>query len=440
MVRVAQLGSFTTAPVSTDASVSRPTLSLDGPWEFVLDPNRQGWSAGWSSGMIALPHRCIVPGAWEAQGYGNETDHLWSSYQPNNDTLASLFPNVGLMDIPVGGLAWYRRVVALPAATAAAVGSPRGLFLRVGGVHRSVTAFANGIRLGEHTGYLDELEWNVTAAATGKTSLAIVLAVDSFHNMTRDPLMGSFDMGEMEELNGMGGPPGAAGPWGGIWGHVKLESRHSIWLSNIFARANNSTVIASATVVGDSTVANSVRLDVTDCSTGEVVASKRVTLLDALNAALDTLTVTVTLGQESVKMWSPQSPALFNATLTLLDQSDNLTDAAAVDSLWTRFGIKDLKIVGHQFELNGQKLYLTGFGMDAPYADTIAAPSDMHYHLRQLRLAKSYGFNFIRCHSHFLPPEFYDACDEVGLFVSPELPIVYGNFFTSTVKLGEQSA
>ncbi len=46
-----------------------------------------------------------------------------------------------------------------------------------------------------------------------------------------------------------------------------------------------------------------------------------------------------------------------------------------------------------------------GFGADAPYADTIAAPSDKAYHLRQARIAKSFGFNFVRCHSHFLPPE-----------------------------------
>ena len=83
--------------------------------------------------------------------------------------------------------------------------------------------------------------------------------------------------------------------------------------------------------------------------------------------------------------------------------------------------------MGHQFVLNGRKLFLSGYGYDAPFSDTIAAPSDKAYHLRQARLAKSHGFNFVRCHSHFLPPEFYDALDEVGIFVSPELPVVYGS-------------
>ena len=138
---------------------------------------------------------------------------------------------------------------------------------------------------------------------------------------------------------------------------------------------------------------------------------------------------------------SPSEPSLYNATLTLLSpssskatsNSDTHTEGkealSAVDVLTARFGVKDLKIVGHQFVLNGRKLFLSGYGYDAPYSDTIVAPSDKAYHLRQARLAKSHGFNFVRCHSHFLPPEFYDALDEVGIFVSPELPVVYAHSF-----------
>ena len=87
----------------TSAAPDRPTVSLDGDWEFILDPQREGWAAGWSSGRHALPHTCEVPGAWEAQGFGNETAHLWRSFQPTNETLASLYPALGLPGIPVGG-------------------------------------------------------------------------------------------------------------------------------------------------------------------------------------------------------------------------------------------------------------------------------------------------------------------------------------------------
>ena len=423
----------------TAAGGARPTVSLDGNWEFSLDPHRLGWAAGWSSGSHSLPHRCPVPGAWEAAGFGNATDRLWHSYTVGNQTLDELFPTGGY-NTPLGGLAWYRRTVKPPAG-----GAGQRLFLRVGGVHRSVTAFANGERLGQHTGYLHELEWEITKAVGSKSSLAVVLAVDSFHNNTVDPLMGCFDMGEEPELNNPVGGAGStsplvglAGPWGGIWGHVALEARGTCWLSDIFARATNRTVVASATLSGPSSAVGSVRLEIVDCATASTVASSTVPLMNVLDVATGRLSMSATMPDDKLKMWSPDSPALYNATISLLPAAAPGADtfAAAIDTLGTRFGVKDLKIQGASFILNGKKLFLSGFGIDAPYADTIAAPSDKAYHLRQARIAKSFGFNFVRCHSHFLPPEYYDAMDEVGILVSPELPIVYQQYLSATGDAG----
>ena len=180
---------------------------------------------------------------------------MWHSYTVGNRTLDQLYPSLGTYNTPVGGLAWYRKEVNLGDAYAA-VGLLAGalpqhsLYLRVGGVHRSVTAYANGVLLGQHTGYLDALEWDVTAAAARGHGgpLLVVLAVDSFHNMSTDPLMGCFDMGEEPELNNPlpADPPvpGLSGPWGGIWGHVTLETRAPMYLGDLFAHAANATVVA----------------------------------------------------------------------------------------------------------------------------------------------------------------------------------------------------
>ena len=175
--------------------------------------------------------------------------------------------------------------------------------------------------------------------------------------------------------------------------------------------------MASATVFGKSALGGSVRLDVVDSATEETVASCTVAMVSALNSATGRVTVTATIPAAKLKMWSPESPSPFNATPSLLstgsrsgiidngnnaaaatDADDNTAVGAAIDSIQTRFGVKDLRIVGPHFVLNGKKLFLSGFGADAPYADTIAAPSDKAYHLRQARTAKSFGFNFARCH------------------------------------------
>src|SRR5690606_34901039 len=42
--------------------------------------------------------------------------------------------------------------------------------------------------------------------------------------------------------------------------------------------------------------------------------------------------------------------------------------------------------------------------------------------LKRLRLAKEFGFNHARHHTHFVNEEYYQACDEMGLLVSAEFP------------------
>ena len=449
LLQVLLMLSATAAPPQ---EFTRRALALDGDWEFALDPQRAGIAKGWHTGLHPLPHRCPVPGAWEAAGFGNATDRIWHSYTPTNATMDELFHIGAGRNTSMGGLAWYRRNISLPPAADA--GGGQLLFLRVGGVHRQVTAYANGVYLGHHVGYLHELEWDVTAAvaaaaAGGGSSLAVVLAVDSFHNMTIDPLIGPFDMGEIPSLNGRhpvgdgGLQEGLSGPWGGVWGHVALEWRRPTWLAEAFAQATNATVVATAALHGAAPIEGSgdqVQLEVFDCSTGQMVATSTAQLAHALDPATQRLSVRAIIPDADLKHWSPSAPALYNATLTLLSPSVPGSLPAATDSLTVRFGVKDLRIVGHQFVLNGRKIFLSGFGMDSSFADTIAAPSDKAYYLRRWQLAKSFGFNFVRCHSGFYPPELYAAADEVGMFVSPELPIIGDTYYNAALRLNSTFA
>ena len=45
-----------------------------------------------------------------------------------------------------------------------------------------MTAFANGVRLGEHTGYLDELEWDVPAELASPAHAKVIAK-----ELLRDP-------------------------------------------------------------------------------------------------------------------------------------------------------------------------------------------------------------------------------------------------------------
>jgi hypothetical protein len=65
---------------------------------------------------------------------------------------------------------------------------------------------------------------------------------------------------------------------------------------------------------------------------------------------------------------------------------------------------------------------LRGFGDDYVYPLTISSPTSREEHKKHLLIAKSYGFNYIRNHTHAENPEYYEAADEVGFLIQPELP------------------
>src|SRR2546421_5939003 len=89
----------------------RALTSLDGRWDFQLDPQDLGRAREWFAAQVPFTNTIQVPGAWQAQGYGAETEKLRHHYV---------------------GQAWYKRQVRLPKLS-----SDQRLFLRVGNVHRS---------------------------------------------------------------------------------------------------------------------------------------------------------------------------------------------------------------------------------------------------------------------------------------------------------------
>jgi hypothetical protein len=365
------------------AEAPRLTLLLDGQWDFQLDPNNGGETERWYGDGKKLADSITVPGAWDAQGFGAETEKMKHNFI---------------------GKGWYKRTIIVPQ-----VSGGQRLFLRFGGVYRSVRAWVNGEEVGQHVGYVSEFEFDITKHAQPGKPAAIALLIDSEQHWEVDPLLGCLDI-----------PDHLFTYWGGIWGHITLERRSSVWLEELFiqTQAAPSSCMVSAKLNGSRDAADGIRLEVfapdgqkvtdRESALGEVLVNDRVELRADLPGA---------------PLWSPESPQLHMAKLTLLKQTQPL------DSQEATFGVRSIEVRGSDFIVNGKKYFLNGYGDDAVYPKTIAPPSDKQFYIDRLKVAKSFGFNFVRHHSHFLPPEYYAACDEVGMFVTPELPIAYQRYY-----------
>ena len=359
----------------------RTVGSLDGKWDFRLDPQDLGRNQQWFSRQVLFTNTIIVPGAWQAQGYGQDGDKLRHNYE---------------------GKAWYRRQVRIPKAAPG-----QRLFLCFGGVHRSAEIWVNGVRLGQHIGYLSPFEFELTPAIAINATITIAVCVDSKQHWDKDCLTGCVDF--IDEM---------FTPWGGVWGHVWVETRPAGWLEDVAVRTVSAPMPScevTARVAGQKANLQA-RLEVRSKQGVKFKGSANtVEPKDGLLA--------VRAEMPGARHWWPEEPNLYVARLELLQAG------VVIDQVEVPFGVREIRIEGHDFYLNGKKLFLRGYGDDCIYPETMAPPTDKEVYRRKLQAAKDCGFNFVRHHSHFLPPEYYEAADEVGMLISPELPIAYQEYY-----------
>ncbi len=117
---------------------------------------------------------------------------------------------------------------------------------------------------------------------------------------------------------------------------------------------------------------------------------------------------------EAPSLWSPESPALYEARSQLFVGADR------VDEYTTRFGIRSLEMVADKgFFLNGKRVKFQGVCLHhdlGPLGAAVNRSALRH----QLWLLKEMGCNAIRT-SHNMPaPELVELCDEMGLMVMLE--------------------
>ena len=145
---------------------------------------------------------------------------------------------------------------------------------------------------------------------------------------------------------------------------------------------------------------------------------------DGVSAAEKTIAVTapasssaeatVDLAVKDPALWSPDSPALYTAVVSVL-QDDKVVDTHA-----TRFGIRTLEVNATEgFKLNGVPTLLKG-GCVHHDNGLLGAEAHRAAEFRRVRQLKDAGFNAVRC-AHNPPSRYFlDACDELGLLVMDE--------------------
>jgi beta-galactosidase len=118
----------------------------------------------------------------------------------------------------------------------------------------------------------------------------------------------------------------------------------------------------------------------------------------------------------SPSLWQPNSPNLY------VLKSVILKNGKVVDQVSQNFGVRDLKIIGQDFYLNGKLFELKGINYVEDYPESGSALSydDVE---RDILSLKSLGVNIINSRYYPASPYLISLCDKYGIFICETIPV-----------------
>lgn len=119
---------------------------------------------------------------------------------------------------------------------------------------------------------------------------------------------------------------------------------------------------------------------------------------------------------ENAQLWSPDTPYLYTAEVTLYDNEGNIAD-----QIKEPFGVRTIEIIPQKGLLvNGKKVLLKGYANHHTLGALGAAAYPRAIEKR-LKLMKEFGMNHIRTSHNPYSEDFLKLCDKYGILVVDEL-------------------
>jgi alpha-L-fucosidase len=375
-------------------------VSLAGTWRFALDRADVGVKEQWFS--KDLKDRINLPGALQAQGYGDEistsTPWVLSLYDRHwylrEDYKAYTQP--GHVKVPFLcqpprhylGAAWYQRDIDIPQPW-----QGRRVVLILERPRWETTVWVDERKIGSNNSLVAPHIYDLGTLAPGKHRLSI--RADNRMIMAYRP-----DAHSVSDSLGSS--------WNGIVGKIELTSTTPVWIDDaqVFPNVAKKTALIKVQV-GNSTG---------EAGTGTLSAGgvAMPVTWDANGAKAE---LEVPLGTDA-QLWDEFNPVLHRLTLQL--RGEPIAPNGADDRRELVFGLRQLRAERNQFVLNGRPTIFRGTHHGGDFPLTGYPPTDVEYWKKIIRICQAWGLNHIRFHS-FCPPEAaFIAADELGFYFQPE--------------------
>jgi beta-glucuronidase len=350
----------------------RPSLSLDGSWKIIIDPYENGYyDYRWEESPNGFFRNEKPKNKWDRIEYNFDTSDSLTVPGDWNSQKKELFFYEGTV--------WYKKSFDILKK------SNTRLFLRFGAVNYRAVVYLNGKKLGSHEGGFSPFSFEISRLVREKDNFVVVKA-DNKRCAECVPTLNT------DWWN-----------YGGITRSVSVVETPASFIGDYSIQLQKGSLknISGWIQVNSSRPGQPVTVELPD------LKIRKRYVVDSTGSVQFSF-------QASVKLWSPEHPALTDVILT--SETDTVRD---------RIGFRTIETQGSQIHLNGKQVFLRGISIheEAPFRSGRAnSPDDAH---TLLGWAKELGCNFVRL-AHYPHNEYMlKEADRVGLMVWSEIPVYW---------------
>lgn len=286
---------------------------------------------------------------------------------------------------------WYNRTFTVPSKW-----KDKKILLHFGAVDWKADVWVNDIKVGQHTGGYTPFSFDITPALVKGENKLVVKVWDST------------DRSYQPRGKQVNNPEGIYyTPVTGIWQTVWLEPVAPEYIENVKSTPN----IDNGTLTVDvSTQTRDAWIEVSVLDGDEVVSTAKALAGQPLQ-----------LNIPNAKLWSPESPFLYNLEIALV-RNGKVIDQVSSYTAMRKYTTRRDKNGIVRLQLNNQDIFQFGPLDQGWWPDGLyTAPTDEAL-VYDIKKTKDFGFNMIRKHVKVEPARWYTHCDQLGIIVWQDMP------------------
>ncbi|MGD1041902.1 MAG: sugar-binding domain-containing protein [Sedimentisphaerales bacterium] len=357
-------------------------IPLAGKWRFALDVNNAGVKEKWFE--KTLDDTIQLPGTTDENSKGTLNNARETT------RLTRLYPLVGS--------AWYQQDINVPTDWS---NKCITLFLER---TKNSRLWVDGNGLGTQNSLVTPHIYSLGPLSPGRHQLTLRI-----NNSEYPPIGDPHQISDQTQTN-----------WNGAIGKIGLIATDPVYIDDVqvYPDVAAKTIRVRVAVVNTKGLLANSTLTLNASKSDGTPQGKPVSIAFPAGDKPSVVEVNYPLG-DTAQCWDEFAPVLYRIAVSLDASSAGKKYAYNREVV---FGLREFKAKGTQFNINGKTTLLRGKHDACVFPLTGYPPMTVDGWLKVFNIAKSYGINHYRFHTWCPPEAAFEAADQLGIYMEPELP------------------